>query len=79
MRITTINKFAVIIFCALLLNINYVRAEVLPYLSLYGEPKYTELKNFDYVNPNAPKGGRIVLPAYGGFDSFNPFIFKIIA
>ena len=76
MRITTINKFAVIIFCALLLNINSVRAEVLPYLSLYGEPKYTELKNFDYVNPNAPKGGRIVLPAYGGFDSFNPFIFK---
>lgn len=76
MRITTINKFAVIIFCALLLNINSVRAEVLPYLSLYGEPKYTALKNFDYVNPNAPKGGRIVLPAYGGFDSFNPFIFK---
>lgn len=76
MRIITINKFAVIIFCALLLNINSVRAEVLPYLSLYGEPKYTALKNFDYVNPNAPKGGRIVLPAYGGFDSFNPFIFK---
>ena len=76
MRITTINKFAVIIFCVLLLNINSARAEVLPYLSLYGEPKYKSLKNFDYVNPNAPKGGRIVLPAYGGFDSFNPFIFK---
>ena len=76
MRITTINKLAAIIFGVLLLNINSVRAEVLPYLSLYGEPKYTELKNFDYVNPKAPKGGRIVLPAYGGFDSFNPFIFK---
>lgn len=76
MRITTINKFAAVIFCAFLFNINSVRAEVLPYLSLYGEPKYTSLKNFDYANPNAPKGGRIVLPAYGGFDSFNPFIFK---
>lgn len=76
MRITTINKFAAVIFCAFLFNINSVRAEVLPYLSLYGEPKYTSLKNFDYANPNAHKGGRIVLPAYGGFDSFNPFIFK---
>ena len=76
MRITTINKLAAVMFGVLLLNINSVRAEVLPYLSLYGEPKYTALKNFDYVNPNAPKGGRIVLPAYGGFDSFNPFIFK---
>lgn len=76
MRITTINKLAAVILGALLLNINSVRAEVLPYLSLYGAPKYTALKNFDYVNPKAHKGGRIVLPAYGGFDSFNPFIFK---
>ena len=76
MRITTINKLAAVILGVLLLNINSVRAEVLPYLSLYGAPKYTALKNFDYVNPKAPKGGRIVLPAYGGFDSFNPFIFK---
>lgn len=46
-------------------------------LSIYGTPKYgAEFKNFDYVNPKAPKRGRAVLPEYGGFDNFNPFIFK---
>lgn len=49
-------------------------------IALYGKPKYTgDWQHFDYVNPNAPKGGRIVLPAYGTFDNFNPFIFKGIA
>ena len=49
-------------------------------IALYGKPKYTgNWQHFDYVNPNAPKGGRIVLPAYGTFDNFNPFIFKGIA
>lgn len=48
--------------------------------SLYGSPKYAKgFKNFEYVNPLAPKGGKITLPDYGGFDNFNPFIFKGIA
>lgn len=48
--------------------------------SLYGAPKYAAgFKHFDYVNPQAPKGGKITLPEYGGFDNFNPFIFKGIA
>lgn len=49
-------------------------------LPLYGEAKYnSRFANFEYVNAEAPKGGRIVMPAYGGFDNFNPFIFKGIA
>ena len=49
-------------------------------LSIYGAPKYTDdFTHFEYVNPDAPQGGKIVLPAYGGFDNFNPFIFKGIA
>lgn len=49
-------------------------------LSLYNHPKYTSgFSYFDYVNPSAPKGGKITLPAYGSFDNFNPFIFKGIA
>lgn len=49
-------------------------------LSLYGAPEYTSgFSHFRYVNPDAPKGGRIVMPAYGGYDNFNPFIFKGIA
>ncbi|GBE44322.1 MAG TPA: ABC transporter substrate-binding protein [Rhizobiales bacterium] len=46
-------------------------------LSLIGEPKYpADFTNFRYVNPNAPKGGAIRLPAIGSFDSLNPFILK---
>ncbi len=44
-------------------------------LSLMGEPKYPEgFTHFDYVNPDAPRGGRVRLSAFGTFDSFNPFI-----
>ncbi len=40
-------------------------------------PKYKPgFKHFDYVNGNAPKGGRLVLDGTGAFDSFNPFILK---
>jgi len=46
-------------------------------LSLFGELKYPpDFKHFDYVNPNAPKGGAIKYAATGTFDSFNPFILK---
>jgi len=47
------------------------------YLSIGDKPKYTSgFSHLEYVNPLAPKKGRIVLPAYGTFDNFNPFIFK---
>src|SRR5258708_12863574 len=46
-------------------------------LSLLGEPKYpADFKHFDYVNPDAIKGGDLKLAAIGSFDSFNPFIVK---
>ncbi|CAD5110348.1 extracellular solute-binding protein [Zestomonas carbonaria] len=47
-------------------------------LTLYGEPpKYpADFQHFDYVNPDAPKGGTLRLANYGGFDSLNPFIPK---
>lgn len=39
-----------------------------------GEPKYgPDFKHFDYVNPDAPKGGQIILSATGTFDSFNRY------
>ena len=41
-------------------------------LSLFGEVKYPEgFKNFDYVNPAAPKGGTVRQIAFGTFDNFN--------
>jgi microcin C transport system substrate-binding protein len=40
--------------------------------ALLGEPKYAPgFKQFDYVNPSAPKGGLVRLGAQGTFDSFN--------
>lgn len=46
-------------------------------LSIYGNPKYPKnFTHFDYVNPNAPKGGILKSFALGTFDSLNPFIQK---
>lgn len=44
-------------------------------IAMHGTPKYsTDFTHFDYVNPDAPKGGAVV--QYGGatFDSLNQFI-----
>ncbi|WP_034915999.1 extracellular solute-binding protein [Erwinia sp. 9145] len=39
-----------------------------------GEPKYgSGFSHYDYVNPNAPKGGTITLSAIGTYDNFNRF------
>jgi microcin C transport system substrate-binding protein len=49
-------------------------------LSIFGELKYApDFKHFAYVNPSAPKGGRMTLvgpAAIRSFDSFNGFILK---
>ena len=40
--------------------------------ALLGEPKYPPgFTHFDYVNPDAPKGGLVRFGAQGTFDSFN--------
>ena len=42
--------------------------------SLVGEPKYAaDFKNFDWVDPAAPKGGRVRQFAQGTFDSLNRY------
>lgn len=50
-------------------------------ITLYGEPpKYpANFKHFDFVNPQAPKGGELHQAGFGGFDSLNPFINKGVA
>jgi microcin C transport system substrate-binding protein len=43
--------------------------------SALGEPKYPEgFERFDYVNPDAPKGGTVRLGEMGSFDTFNPVL-----
>ncbi len=42
--------------------------------SFYGDLTYpADFKHFDYVNPDAPKGGEISLGTLGTFDSMNPY------
>jgi len=47
-------------------------------ITLYDEPpRYpATFTHFDYVNPDAPKGGTFRQAAIGGFDSLNPYITK---
>ena len=46
-------------------------------LSFYGDFKYPPgFAHFDYVNPEAPKGGSLVRAIGYSFDSFTPFISK---
>ena len=68
---------SILFLCTCFIEAN---AAVYDRIALYGESKYgSDFKAFDYVNPKAPQGGKIVLPAYGTFDNFNPYIFKGVA
>ena len=46
-------------------------------LAMHGVAKYADgFTHFDYVNPDAPKGGTLKLAAGGTFDSLNPFTIR---
>jgi microcin C transport system substrate-binding protein len=46
-------------------------------IAMHGDIKYpADFKHFEYVNPNAPKGGTLRDFAIGTFDTLNPFITK---
>ena len=48
-----------------------------PSIGLGYTPKYpADFTHFDYVNPDATKGGEIILNGNGNFDSFNSFALK---
>ena len=75
-----IRNSLILLLCLTLSGQVAAKTVITEALALSGKPKYAEgFSFFEYVNPNAPKGGKITLPAYGHFDSFNPFIFKGIA
>jgi peptide/nickel transport system substrate-binding protein len=49
-------------------------------IAMHGEPAFAQdFSAMPYVNPAAPKGGRLVHGVLGTFDSLNPFIVKGIA
>ncbi len=43
-------------------------------------PKYSDdFSHLDYVNPDAPKGGELILSGFGNFDTLNPYTLKGIS
>ncbi|MCL3882070.1 extracellular solute-binding protein [Marivita sp. GX14005] len=45
--------------------------------SFFGDLQYSpDFEHFNYVNPNAPRGGEIVLSARGTFDGFNRWAWR---
>ena len=43
-------------------------------LAMHGTPRYgPDFKHFDYVNPDAPKGGTLTYPAIGTYDNFHRY------
>jgi len=46
-------------------------------IAMHGDPKQpADFPYFSYVNPDAPKGGKLVLGSFGSFDSTNPLIVR---
>ncbi|MGX5847835.1 extracellular solute-binding protein [Mesorhizobium sp. PL10] len=46
-------------------------------IAMQGDPALpADYQHFDYVNPDAPKGGNITYCVVGSFDNLNPFILK---
>jgi peptide/nickel transport system substrate-binding protein len=71
---------ALTVLIASLLAALPARAEPAHGIAMHGEPAHgPDFAHFPYVNPAAPKGGRLVLGTLGTFDSLNPFIVKGVA
>jgi peptide/nickel transport system substrate-binding protein len=52
-------------------------AEPASAIAMHGRPKEAgDFAYFPYVNPDAPRGGRVTLGASGSFDSLNPLIVR---
>lgn len=72
-------RFVLLIILFISLPFSVAQAEIIksPSIAMHGAPKYAEgFTHFDYVNPNAPKGGELRNSTIGTFDSLNPFIIK---
>lgn len=49
-------------------------------IAMHSQPALgPDFQHFPYVNPNAPRGGRLTLGQQGTFDSLNPFIVRGVA
>ena len=76
------SRFRFAVIALLLFCVTAATADAKPShgIAMHGEPAYAaDFKNFNYVNPDAPKGGNIAYASLGTFNSTNPLIVKGIA
>tara|TARA_B100000686_G_scaffold354794_1_gene467275 strand:+ start:2385 stop:4259 length:1875 start_codon:yes stop_codon:yes gene_type:complete len=68
----------IVFLLSFFLNIQYLDAKENHGLSLYGSEglKYKHGEAYDHANPNAYKGGHLVLSAFGQFTKLNPSSLK---
>jgi microcin C transport system substrate-binding protein len=68
------------LLCSFLFPLPAYAQTALPGIALHGAPKYAaDFTHFDYVNPDAPKGGDLHLDSIGTFDTVNPYTLKGVA
>lgn len=79
--VTMLKRVATIaLFCALCWGANAETVRQSAAFALLGEPKYhADFQRFDYVNPDAPKGGSVTLSTLGTFDNFNRYALRGVA
>ena len=75
-----VAPWALILCCVSMLAAVSAPAQAAPAIAQYGEPRYAPgFTHFDYVNPDAPKGGTLTLPnpnRITRFDKFNPYTLR---
>ena len=76
----TLFKLAGLVPAARIIGVQFAKAEDREFrhaLTLFQDVKYgPDFQHFDYVNPTAPKTGRVRFGLVGSFDSLNPYTFK---
>lgn len=78
LRIGAVVFSAAIAFTSL--SFNAQAAEPAHGVAINGDLKYPEnFTHFDYVNPDAPKGGQITQSRLGTYTNLNPFVLKGVA
>ncbi len=84
MRSQSSRLIRIVALAALLLPFSTAQADETPStlnwrigISSSGTPKYQPgFTHFDYVNPQAPKGGKLRLSQFDTFDTLNPLLAK---
>lgn len=70
-------RFPALLLFALICSLPATPVEAAGALAMGYQPKYPAgFSHFDYVNPDAPKGGHVTLSTLGNYSSLNPYLLR---